>query len=647
MSIFSIAYNNFKNNIKVYGMFFISMIFSVAILSNLFILIQGEAFSVLGAINENNTKVLTYATAVVLIIFMIFFIWYATNIFLKNRKKEIGIYTFMGIDSYTTGKIYFVEVMLIGITSCLLGIGIGVLSSKLFQMIIFKFAGFNIDIKFNIEPRAILLTVIIFMLIFLFMSIKGFINIIKSNVIELLNANKKQEKMPKINFIIYLIAFLSLITIGTGYRFAVTTASSGNVFNAFKALVLVLIGTYGLFGSVIPIIFKLLIKNKNILYKGENIITINNLAYRLRKNSATYATIAGVTACAITVLGTAASMKTLYDNAERNAMLYTFAFASEDSINTDSINNIISKVSKEKYVVDNKVLIVDSSENGAMFADSELFSIEKLKTNVLPYSEAKEIFNIISNKKGEKLLDENELKDNNAIYLERPGTLLSLASNPSSITIGDINLEVLEYTRTELLGTSLNNSTLIVSDDMYNNLKTYGKEINFYGVKYNDENSVENNIENITNELESAEVITDNSLAYYGAHDLDSVSWLKIVYAIGAFLFLVFILADGSIIYMKIYSDANEDKEKYNTLLKIGADKKDISKVINREVMMFYVLPLIVGAVHSFFAIKVLSDFMSESLFVVYLISLLVCIFIFGLLASLCISTFKMIIKIK
>ena len=95
MSIFSIAYNNFKNNIKVYGMFFISMIFSVAILSNLFILIQGEAFSFLGDINENNTKVITSATTVVLIIFMIFFIWYATNIFLKNRKKEIGIYTFI------------------------------------------------------------------------------------------------------------------------------------------------------------------------------------------------------------------------------------------------------------------------------------------------------------------------------------------------------------------------------------------------------------------------------------------------------------------------------------------------------------------------------------------------------------------------
>ena len=98
---------------------------------------------------------------------------------------------------------------------------------------------------------------------------------------------------------------------------------------------------------------------------------------------------------------------------------------------------------------------------------------------------------------------------------------------------------------------------------------------------------------------------------------------------------------------MKIYSDANEDKEKYSTLLKIGADKKDINKVINKEVAIFYIAPLIVGGIHSIFAIKVLSDFMEENLFSVNLISILVCIVVFGLLTILSINTFKKIIKIR
>ena len=40
----------------MYTMFFISMIFSVIILSNFLILMQGEAFTILGDRNANYTK---------------------------------------------------------------------------------------------------------------------------------------------------------------------------------------------------------------------------------------------------------------------------------------------------------------------------------------------------------------------------------------------------------------------------------------------------------------------------------------------------------------------------------------------------------------------------------------------------------------
>ena len=83
--------------------------------------------------------------------------------------------------------------------------------------------------------------------------------------------------------------------------------------NAFKTLILVCIGTYGLFYAAIPAVLNFLINNKRILYKGENILTINSLAYRVKKNYTTYATIGILTACTVTVLGTAVSMRNLYN----------------------------------------------------------------------------------------------------------------------------------------------------------------------------------------------------------------------------------------------------------------------------------------------------------------------------------------------
>ena len=162
MSVFSIAFNNFKNNIKTYTMFFLSMIFSVIILNNFLILMDGQALKVLGEANAVYTKMILQMISVILGVFMFFFIWYTSNVFLKNRKKEIGLFTFMGVDLKTIGKIYFSEMILIGLSASVIGIIVGVLFSKFFQMIVFAAAGFNVDVKFAITANSIVSTFLIF-----------------------------------------------------------------------------------------------------------------------------------------------------------------------------------------------------------------------------------------------------------------------------------------------------------------------------------------------------------------------------------------------------------------------------------------------------------------------------------------------------
>ena len=592
MSIFSIAYNNFKNNIKIYTMFFISMIFSVVVLSNFRIMLDGDAMKVLGEMNERYSKLILQLITIILVIFMFFFIWYASNIFLKNRKKEIGIYAFMGLDSVVIGKIYFIEMMLIGISALIIGTTIGVVLSKFFQIIVFEIADFNIDVTFTVKLNSIIYTIVIFMAIFLFMSIKGFISIVRSKIVDLLNASKKQEKMPKVNILIYIIAIISLILIGYGYYLI-----SKQALNALKTLIIVCIGTYGLFGAVFPIVFNFLINKKSILYNGENIITINTLAYRFRKNYTVYATIAILTATTTTVLGTAFSMKIRYENIQRNIEVYSLAISSTDDFNTEKIAEDLKNVGKEKYSLETKVLKVSNT----------LKDVEDYKKDeyiVIPYEN---LSNILKTNGDEKELDkfnEEMVKDNNVIYIERPGTLMSFLTNKKDIKLNDINFNISKSTRIRVFGEALNYATIIVNNDEYEKLKETATEIKFYGIKIENEEDIINVIDKVGENIN-----LETTKGYYGQYELKKVEWVKFIYAIGGFLFLVMALAEASIIYIKVYSDANEDKQKYQTLLKIGASKKDISKSIIREVELFYFIPLAVGSIHSYFAINALGDF--------------------------------------
>lgn len=631
MSIFSIVFNNFKNNIKTYSMFFISMIFSVIILNNFIILIDGEALNILGEFNASYTKMILRMISLVLGIFMFFFIWYTSNVFLRNRKKEIGLFTFMGVDLRTIGKIYFTEMMLIGLSSCVIGIGAGVLFSKFFQMIVFAVANFNVDVKFAVTFNSIVNTFFIFMAIFLLMSIKGFINIASSKVIDLLNDSKKTEKMPKITVFTYIIAIVSIGLIAYGYYLILSSQM-----NAVKTLVLVCIGTYGLFYAAIPIVLNSLINNKNILYKGENIITINNLAYRIRKNYTTYATIVILTACTITVLGTSVSMRKLYSMSEENDQLFSMSFSSSNTINHEKISEEITNVLGEKnFDLNTDVLMAkDNIQDG------------KQKYIVLPYDKFTSILKSNGYEKDLEKVNEEMVQGDKAIYIQRPGTLLSLVKK-NNVTVGDKTFEISEGDiRFKVLGSLINYPAVVVNNSQYEKLKNSGEMINFYGIKVKDDKELLD--KDILNKLGEGlkPYLRDDINFQIGIYKTENVAWLKLVYAIGAFLFLVFILAEASIIYIKIYSDANDDKEKYRILKNIGVSKKDLGRAIRKEVSLFYILPLSIGLLHSFFAIQALGKFLSENLNLTFVISVLVSIGIFLVSAIISNKSFKNIVKV-
>lgn len=636
MSVFSIAFNNFKNNIKTYTMFFISMIFSVIILSNFLIIMDGEALKALGEANSAYTKMILQLISVILAIFMFFFIWYTSNVFLKNRKKEIGLFTFMGVDLKTIGKIYFSEMMLIGISASVIGIGIGVLFSKFFQMIVFAVAGFNVDVKFAITVKSIVSTFLIFMAIFLLMSIKGFINIARSKVIELLNDNRKTEKMPKITIFTHIIAIVSTCFIGYGYYLVFSSKS-----NAFKTLILVCIGTYGVFYAAIPVILNFLINNKKILYKGENIITINSLVYRIKKNYTTYATIGILTACTVTVLGTAVSMKKLYSMSEQNDQLFSMSFYSQKKIDTEKISKEITKVlGEKKFDLNTDILIVDNT-----LKDVETF--KKQSYIVISYNQFTDILKNNGYEEDIENINENMVQGNNVIYIENPGTLASLIK-PKEITVADKIFEISEGDiRFKVLGSLIKARTIVVNNDEYEKLKNDGQMFNFYGIKVKNDANILN--EDIINKLDKGlePYLNDNVKFQVGKYETKKVEWLKLIYAIGAFLFLVFVLSEASIIYIKVYSDATEDKDKYKILKNIGASKKDLGKAIRKEVTLFYVLPLSIGLLHSFFAIQVLGKFISENLNTTFIISIVVSICIFIVSAIISIRSFKNIVKVK
>ena len=91
----------------------------------------------------------------------------------------------------------FYENLIIGIIALIIGMSIGALLSKVFSMLLLKVMQLSTTISFSFSLEAIIHTTLVFTIIILITSFHGYSIIYKFKLIELLQAERQSELIPK------------------------------------------------------------------------------------------------------------------------------------------------------------------------------------------------------------------------------------------------------------------------------------------------------------------------------------------------------------------------------------------------------------------------------------------------------------------
>ena len=605
MNSFKLTIMNFRRNLKAYGLYLMAMVFSVATYYNFTSMRYNPQF-----LEVKNISMYIESTSmtasILMILFLVFFIMYSSNFFLNYRKKEIGLYGLMGVDNYKVAFIFALEGLLLGIMSLLIGLFLGLLFSKLFLMLLARAALLNMRIDFFISKKAILETIIAYSIILFISFLKGYLEIIRTNLIDLMNTLRKAEELPKVN---YLKGFASLVTIGIAYYIAVNYGSYGFAVALFWSVILVILGTYWLFGSFMPMLVRLLVNRKKILYRGTNIISISNIAFRIKDNYRTFAAVAVLITVCITSFGTVSSLKYFLAKNHRIEVPYTISFISSEQEEIERVEEIIADSNRSIELRQQADFLI-VPQSGVVVVNSSTFESLLTALNVRD--------------RGKILARAGQLEDG-VIYVERPGVLMDLVER-KEVEVGDKVYEIKLQAKVPLFGNGLPYTAIVVNDREYEALRLKYEEKQFNGIILDNPEG----IRDLTFRL--AEVLTEESGLYTyfmaGAMMYDLVG---IVYFLGAFLFLVFVFATGSIIYFKILTESFRDRAKFEILKKIGTTEQEIHQSVSKQVGLFFALPLVAGIIHSLVAISVLSDLMNYSLIRPVIISIVVFIIDYGL----------------
>ncbi len=611
MKLITLALRSIKRNFSKYAMYFFTLTFSVFTVYSFIALFQNEMVYEAFMYRERYRSMLQ-GFGIVIFVFVMFFLISSNSSFIRARKKEISMYSLFGMTNRKIGKLLFFETMLIGLASLVVGMAAGVFFSKLIAMILLDITLADITggISFSISPQSFYLTALPFLGVFGVMGLSGLRVINKFDLVDLFKGAKVSEGRSRGSI---LALVLSVLLIGIGYYLAATAAGDDFIGYALPILFSVIIGTYLFFWGGLPRILSWIKRRKRKYYRGDNLIALSAFNHRVRSIGATMATIAILSAVAITAVATGYN---LYKNDENDTLQtigFDLYFYGGQEVLLDDVYQAFEThgVEFEDYTTDRlqvrPQLKISLYDGEWVYYDSESNN-DYLR--VYSQSVCNDLLALSSSD-----FEPVQINSGEAVYLGRfwtnvpnLATDLEQAILAESMQFSNQSIQITSFLDANLTFGAIH--TIVLNDADFAALDQAGDIITGHTASYPfDQVTVfkyNNPLRNGGLARSINQILAGNVGSYRIAynHYVELLETFGLVCFIGFFMSVVFILMTASLLYFKQIMAAEEEQHQYRMLRKIGMDRQLEKRVITKRLLPVFLIPLVIGIIHSIFAMK-------------------------------------------
>ena len=220
--LFKLSIRNMKKSFKDYAIYFLTLVLGVAIFYMFNSIDSQQAMLEVSESTRDIIKLmislLGYVSVFVAVVLGLLIV-YANNFLINRRKKEFGIYMTLGMGKRQISKIILMETILVGIISLIVGLIIGVFASQFMSILVAKmFESDMSKFQFVFSKDACIKTCIYFAVMYIAVMFFNTFTVSRYKLINLLNANKKNENIKIKNPIICILVFLGAATL-LGYAY--------------------------------------------------------------------------------------------------------------------------------------------------------------------------------------------------------------------------------------------------------------------------------------------------------------------------------------------------------------------------------------------------------------------------------------------
>ncbi len=604
MSINQLILRNLKKNLKNYYLYVFALIFSVA-LYFAFVTLQYDP-----ALDETKGSVKggasIRAASVVLVAIVSIFLLYANNIFIKRRSKEIGLFQLIGLTKNKIFRLLTAENVILYFGSLAIGIGIGFAFSKLVMMVLFHITGVDIEAKLHFSEVALIQTVIVFSMIYLLIMLMNVLFIKKQSILSLFRVLSSTEgRVKKVSILEMILGAVGISSIIVGYYvssklFSGDYTTMPQLFGAMIfILATVIIGTYLFYKGSVSFIFNIIRKQKNGYVNIREVLSLTSIMFRMKSSALLLTIITTVSALAIGLLSLSYISYYSAEKTAKNNVPSDFSFVTEEAAEqfksklesngigfTEDVMDVIQLEINVKQLLKGNTDVIMQDPTAMTFpaiSDAEVEGID-----VSPEETLFTGFNDLLQKfMPMKDSGEIELKGLTTVI---PQNYLGLKDGyPVSwyYTNGGVPVAIIDEAHFKTLKHDLN--------------PEIQKASHYYvGIDIKDESKIEM-ANDFFIELGFAESNDHDSQLLLSSNQKQTMGLMMFIVG---FLGLAFLITSGCILYFKQMDESEEEKPSYTILRKLGFTPMDLLKGVQRKQLFSFGIPLVIGLVHSYFAVQ-------------------------------------------
>ena len=553
--------------------------------------------------------VVTFASAVIVL--------YANSFVMKNRSKELGVYGMLGLEKRHLIGMTFKELLIFGLLTVTAGIGIGALFDNLIFALLLKLAKMKVELVATFQWSVVLTVLLVFGVIFLVLVFLNALRIIRMDALQLSREKAKGEKKGRF---LVLQTLVGLITLGSGYYLAQSVKDPiSATFTFFIAVLLVIVATYLLFNAGITVFLQLLKKNKRYYYQPNNLISVSNLIFRMKKNAVGLATIAILSTMVLVTMSAATSIYNGSENMKK--LMYPHDFdVKGQNVEVEDLDKLLTQYASDKNLtISNKDVLSYASFGLSSQDGTKLTTFEKGQNNVMP----KTVFLVFDQKDYENMTGQKLNLTGNEVGLWAKNDQLK---GQKAFSLNNQEYRIKEEIQQDFIINHVSNQyVLLISDynylvvpDLQNFLDKY-QDSAVYTQLYGgmDVNASQEEQLKLTDDFDayvnnfSHNLQSEDGMVYNGTTRSDAIIEMNSLFGgilfIGIFLSIIFMVGTVLVIYYKQISEGYEDRERFVILQKVGLDQKQIKQTINKQVLTVFFLPVIFAFLHLAFAYHMLS----------------------------------------